>query len=301
MLTFILLSCAGPITNSFLLEDQEFLNALPQREQHRILPDDTANSNDLQLTAADFNATFTELLVWVDAVRALPPTERTEDARVWGPHIADDNASLYWQVNIERVEPGRFAWAFALRLGPTGDWVTFFEGDYLAGFSTAEGQGRFFYSLDLLSDMGASDVRGSILVEYDYIGEHELYAELSLDDFSATYWYREEDDVAEAWFMLPLELYYPYPGDEQKKLKEENIPEDYAVAARWLSAGAGRLDAHISAGNLNAMTVVQTQCWSAGGEVVYDVTTCDLCTDPAEGDISDCVFSDGADPLDPPD
>ncbi|MFT5684871.1 MAG: hypothetical protein ACI8RZ_005816 [Myxococcota bacterium] len=294
MLFVTLLSCSGPITNAPILEDQEYVDALPRREQHQLLAGGQADStSEMEALAVSFNTTFEELLTWVEGVRALPPTERGEDYRIWGPHIADEDANLYWRVTIERVEPGRFEWAFGLRDGTDGDWAVFFSGDYLAGFDPSESQGGFFYDLDTLSASGLSDEAGTIAVEYDYIGEHELYADILQDGVEGDYWYREEDGLSSAWFALPLEVYAPDPKVDR--------PEDYAVAAQWTEDGAGRLESLTTGGDFETMEVFYTECWDDSGAIVYAYYDCPICVEPAEGDIADCVLSEGLDPTDPPD
>ena len=229
----------------------------------------------------------------MDGVRALPPTEREEDSRVWGPHIADDSADLYWKVRIDRTEPGRYAWVFSLRVGDDGDWISFFTGDYLAGFDPSESQGSFLYDLDKLAEMGASADTGTIAVEYDYIGEHKLYADITQDGVSGDYWYRFEDGVASAWLVLPVDVY-----DDANI--EKALLEDYSVAAQWLESGAGRLDSHTTGGDFGLLEVFYTECWDDTGTIVYTENTCDICTEPATGTLSDCALSVGLDPLNPP-
>lgn len=294
MLIVTLLACAGPITNAPFEEDQEYVDALPRREQHTLIIGEQDNAtSEMESLAVGFNATFDDLLSWVDGVRALPPTERGEDYRIWGPHIADEDANLYWRVSIERVEPGRFEWAFGIRSGASGEWVEFFSGDYLAGFDPSESQGSFLYDLDTLSAAGASDEAGTIAVEYDYIGEHELYADIHQDGVEGDYWYREEEGLSSMWFALPLEVYTPDPKVEQL--------EDYSVAAQWTEAGSGRLESRTTGGDFDSLEVFYTECWDDSGAIVYSHYTCDICTEPATGSLEDCSLSVGLDPTDPPD
>ena len=291
-----LLACSGPMTNAFLLEDQEYTNALPQREQHRIpLSRGDSTTSEIEALADDFNQTFDGLLGWVDGVRAIPPTERGENSRVWGPHIADDTGDLYWRVSIERTEPGRFAWEFEVRQGADGDWLSFFGGNYLAGFDASESQGSFTYDGDMLVAIDASDDGGTMTVEYDYIGEHELYAQLAQDGGAGEYWYREEDGVSSAWFDIPSDVYSPDEDATSSAL------EDYAIAAQWLESGAGRQESRSAGGDLGELVVLYTECWDAVGEIVYAHYECAICTEPAAGDAADCVFAEGLDPTDPPD
>jgi hypothetical protein len=290
MLILSLLSCAGPITNDFLQEDREYLDALPQRDQHRLLGETTVATSEIEAMATSLNASLESLLAWVDAVQGLPPTERDAESRVWGPHIADETGDLYWRVTIERVEPGRFAWAFALRVGVLGDWVVFSSGDYLAGFDPSESQGGFSYDLAPLQAVGLSEESGSVSVAYDYIGEHELYAALSQDGIMGDYWYREADGLSSVWFALPANV------DETSQALE-----DHAVAAQWTGGGAGRLESLTTGGDLGDLQVRYTECWDDTGTVLYAAYDCEVCTEPATGSIDDCALSEGLDPTDPPD
>ena len=111
----LLAGCAEPISNDFLLEDQEFLGALPHRGQHEVAVEEASappDETELQRGVAEFNADIGELLGWVDTVSGYPPSERTEDGRSWGPYGGDD---LQWRLDVERVESGQFQWAFSAR------------------------------------------------------------------------------------------------------------------------------------------------------------------------------------------
>ncbi len=277
-----LLACAGPITNAFLLEDQEFVSALPLREHYQLQVDDAAEPEgitDLMTVAWEFNTTAEELLGWVDVVKALPPTERSEEGRVWGPHIADEQADLYWRVTIERTEPGRYGWRFALRAGSEGDWVDFFTGESLASFEATESQGSFVYDSELLASYTGDTSVGVVEVDYDYIGQTELWAEVRAEGVTGRYFYEETDSIARLQYSVPADAY-----DVTDAL------EDVTIAGRWWLTGGGRSDMLVTEGDLDNQTIRYTECWDVSGQLVYTAWSTDATEKTTEGAAADCAF-----------
>lgn len=279
MLLALLAACAGPITNAFLEEDRQFVDALPRREQLIVVVDAESSPqlNELQAGAQQLNATVSAFLDWVDTVSALPPTTRGEKSRGWGPHPVDAVPTWQWDAQIVRDAPGRYAWEFSL---DTGDGPQpFFWGESLSGYDATESDGSFTYDASVFNTLGLwQGFEGPLNVTFDYINGHRVSAALPEASPPLTYDYEETDD--EAWFWYAAEL----------NLDENPADESVLVAGRWRLTGGGRSDTHYFGGDFSPNVGIQTQCWDDTGAIVYEGNAINGYPTESTGDAADCTY-----------
>jgi hypothetical protein len=276
MLYVLLLSCAGPVTNAFLEEDQLFVQALPSREMVEV-DARSAPVNDLQESAAQLNETVTTFLQWVEALQALPPTHRSRDTRGWGPYPVDSVPSWTWQAEIVRDEPGSYRWEFSLDTGSGAGPQPFFRGESVAGYTTTESDGAFTYDADVFNDLGQwQGWEGLLEVTFDYISDHRLTGAVS----GQSYGYEADDE--QAWF------WYSAKGD----IDDGEAEEDILVASRWELSGGGRSDSHYSGGDLAPDTYIQTRCWDDEGTITHEALRYNDTVIDRSGDAGSCVFDE---------
>ena len=159
----LLVGCLDPISNRLFFEDAEFLDALPSADDDRVQVyahsadpqdvDDDVTEPGEELVAPEgapgllvltvdsvngVNAMVDGLLGFVDAVRAIPPSSRTEDARTWGPFPMDDVPGFDVRMVSTRDGLSQFTWSFDTAPHGTSTWTTFFSGVHIA----VDGEGR---------------------------------------------------------------------------------------------------------------------------------------------------------------
>src|SRR5512140_280411 len=182
---------------NYSTEDIRFLSALPQRQDLHVAvpaPSATAVATGLVSAAASSCAGPGEATAWlkaketsdglneavdslirlVDSVRKVPPTEREEDSRRWGPFEDENHPAFEIQVVIDRSWPeGRdgppsHAYRFEARRKGTGTFTRILEGTF-DGASSARGSGDltlWFTRLILLGMDDATTPNAVLTVAY---------------------------------------------------------------------------------------------------------------------------------------
>ncbi|MEL6342528.1 MAG: hypothetical protein AAFV53_05305 [Myxococcota bacterium] len=273
----LLAACLNPITNDFVLEDQAFLDALPQSTARTELPAQT----ELQRGANGFMATVESMLSWIDIVTAQPPNVRESDRRVWGPY-PEELADFSWKLEIIRTEPGAYTWTFTRQRGGETVWIPFFRGESLTGYAAAESKGAFVYDASLITPLTGDDDFGQLEADYDFIGARRIDSILTAPS-GARSWYTLEqyEDTVDLWFFTQMDL-------------EQNGSglEDYEQSGRWLLSGAGRSDIEVTGGDLGPIVGVITECWDDMGTVTYRGNIVEGIFEETTGDINRCVFEE---------
>ena len=279
------MGCAAPVSNAFLLEDLAYLEALPTDEQQSIVVDPAASPQeigDLLVGVAQVNATTQDLLGWVEALSALPPTVRESSRRAWGPYPAESSRTD-WRAEIVRVDQGRFSWAFDLRTDG-GAWDTFFTGESVAGFDPRQSAGWLAFDADVLAaHEGDPGWSGSLEITFDYINEYSIEGELHLDGTDSAYAYAEYADTQEGWF------WYTSPLDVDTTTA---ALETYAVAGQWQLSGGGRSDMIVEGGDLGSTAGYRSLCWDSAGAIVYQREAIDGYAFVEEGSAQDCTYTE---------
>jgi hypothetical protein len=289
----LLVGCLDPISNRLFFEDAEFLDALPSADDDRVQVythsaggpggDDDVTEPGEELVAPEgapgllvltvdsvngVNAMIDGLLGFVDAVRAIPPSSRTEDARTWGPFPMDDVPGFDVRMVSTRDGLSQFTWSFDTAPHGTSSWTTFFSGVHIAGAPVRECAGSFAFdgvTLDQLRD--SDDVPFYLEVTYDRIEGNEVTFEVSTDgSLSAVslvrYGYEiDADDSGSFTFDTSSPLFEG--GDGKGK------PEHWQVTSRWIPDVGGRGDATLSEGDLGPLKIGYTECWLPDGTLLF--------------------------------
>jgi len=174
---------------NYSTEDLRFLAALPQREDLRVeVPSEgtagalgvcLSGTADVWLwakpTSDGLNAAVGFLVSLVDAVRRIPPTWRTEDARGWGPFDDENHPGNELRIVIVRRYPpasgGEPVHDYVFQARPKGTLpFTSILGGTFQGGSASRGSGGLVLDFEALWALGMNEAdtpHGSMQVLYD--------------------------------------------------------------------------------------------------------------------------------------
>jgi hypothetical protein len=297
-MTLLLLFACGSVSNGIFAEDGEFLSALPSSERQSIpyegdLADDNARAAigeraDLVVlsvnTAAGVNAFIFTIVGVVDHVRELPPAERTDDERRWGPFEVD--CGLTVGVRMARAAEV-YDWSFSGHVAGGVD-TTFLYGTHYAGASVEEGDGSFVYDHGQHSAWCGSGETGTLTVDYDNREGIDLvvgvdgYSTPAIEEQSFTYALRRTTDAGD--------FQYRYIGDIEDDGSEADASVE--VRNRWVPGTGGRSDAFVTGGGFAEREWRWSQCWDAGGRLTWEGESLGLFEE--SGDPGSCVYDDVA-------
>ncbi|XXF80440.1 hypothetical protein P2318_12000 [Myxococcaceae bacterium GXIMD 01537] len=278
-----LAACGGNFSN----DDLEFLNALPQRQDLATkLPQSTRSGGgqgpralatlglggdselfaDTRRTSDEFNQSVDALLALLENIRTLPPTERAEDRRAWGPYPDREHPGHELRFVMAR-NGGQFDYHLQFRKEGSGEegWWSFLSGTFRADAGIRKGEGELHL---FLADARTRGLRmtGLTLFKQLDIGYQTralpTRVELLFTSTSALlpdtrYQYRE----------LPGNL-----GELRFVLKDRDaIPggllEEVEIVSRWTPDQGGMGGFVILAGDLKGAS--STECWDASGRVTW--------------------------------
>lgn len=288
----LLLTACGDISNAFLLEDTEFLDALPSsaRQTVSIEPEGAKGWLDhaptLLVVSYEVSTSVNDLLLGVldtmDYVRTLRPSERTEDARRWGPYPYKGVDVEVWNT---RTGAGRFDWGVDA-LADAGT-LTYIAGTHYAGDSVAAGDGQFTWRLGDAAERVGEPARGTLVVDYDNRAGIDLLVDIqgvtdgTTAPLTALYAYRLAEGEGD--------FQYTFSAD----VNDDGLVEDCAIRTRWNVGLGGRADALVTGGSLGDTVERWSQCWDAAVYLVYEADDQGFVTPVgAEGDCSFPSFAE---------
>lgn len=277
ILPLVLLVGCGDISNAFLLEDAEFLDALPSGSRHTVTlePEAAKGWRDhapallvLSGNVSDtVNGTLLEVLDAIDNVRTLRPTERSSDTRRWGPFPW---AGIELAVWIARTGTGRFDWGVDAISGATT--LPYIAGTHYAGDTVAAGDGAFTWSFDEVAALVGDTSRGTLTVDYD----NRAGIDLLVDIDGVTSGVEPPVTARYAFRLLDGEgdFQYTTSGD----INADGLVEDSSIRTRWTAGVGGRSDAIVTGGSLGSYVERWTQCWDGPVNLVYEADNMGLVT-----------------------
>lgn len=296
-LLVLTLGCTGEMSNELFLDDANFLSALPESSRQTMsLAEDTtdeaarglgerADLVDLSvLVAADVNAFVLRTLGLIDAVRDLPPTERTEDGRRWGPYDGDCGVSASL---LMAREFGVYSWS-VLGHPAEGDDATVLYGTHYAGTSVAGGDGTFVWDQSRWAAWCGEASTGLLTVDYDNREGVDLLVDVAdwsddgVDPQGWTYAYARTDEEGDFQFRTVTDL--ADDGSDELAI--------VTVRDRWEPAGGGRSDAVVTGGGFGGQSWRWSQCWGPGGRLTFQEDSLGLVEQV--GDVEDCRYADAA-------
>ena len=281
--------CGGLQPTEWLLEDEQFVQALPDEERTRVgkPPVSVLRDGDTALAIAVLGPVVDELNGLTLQTLAVEPDERSGDSRRWGPAYTADYDVTY-QLDVVRAD-GVFGYELAVDRGEseTASYPVMW-GDHVGD---DEGGSSGAFLLDgAVVDAIIDEVRvsGEVAVQYTLAdGSLDIGMDLTGLDVAGAdglivpdlYAFHEDDDGGTLCFHAETDLW----GDAGD--------EDFDVYARWAASGEGRADGTLDGDEL-ASPIEFTECWDGGGEAVYWWDSADLFG--AHGDLADCP-ADGVD------
>jgi len=212
---------------NYSTEDLRFLAALPQREDLKVeVPSEgtagalgvcLSGTADVWLwakpTSDGLNAAVGFLVSLVDAVRRIPPTWRTEDARGWGPFDDERHPGNELRIVIVRRYPPASGgepvhdYVFQARTKGTLPFFSILGGTFQGG-SASRGSGGLVLDFEALWALGMNEAdtpHGSMQVLYDRASDPVTIA-LTQGDAAAL------NHLREAERRLRVALGYPAPA-----------------------------------------------------------------------------------------
>jgi hypothetical protein len=263
-------SACGDISNQ-PLEDLAFVRALPRAADVALAgPEDGAGAQALEAGAgqdatdacsdgsprwvfclghqlADLVNAITAQTLWiVDAVRALPPTERDRDFRAWGPYPDDQHPGRRWRLEVTRArEAAGLHYAWKVLLFPPGetDPVEAIVGGFRPGpGGTSRGIGSFTWNGRAARDRGlaAPDDPDELAIGYDLTAEpRTIGARLTGVDGTVVDFANERATSGAGGWSYAVDLAI----DDGRN---DGVKNDLLEArARWADDRAGRADAQL--------------------------------------------------------
>lgn len=299
LLLLTALPACGGFSNALFEEDADFAAALPSADRHSISVDTAGGEEDRRVRCervwmlcltwdvrATYNAYLWTVLSMVDRVRELPPSDRGEDWRSWGPYeVARDK---YVTATIVR-DGGAFSWQFDGANGVDGEPAVLTWGDHFESRSVFHGVGTMVLDFDALASLGWDTLGGEARLAYDFRDGRQLG--LVLDGITDSSDESGEVIDAEAWYAVSGGLgrfEYRAPLD----VNDNGVDEDLSVVARWVRGGAGRADATVTGGDAEGWSWEVAQCWSRLGVLTYEADNLGFL--PEVGGESQCPFTERA-------
>jgi hypothetical protein len=297
--------CGSTFNNDALLEDADFLNALPGPEQIHISTPGTleveaceeAGTSTLACLTVDSLDTAQSLLAIVNdltqVIHGQTPTERGEDYRVWGPGDWLENLpGTFVRVEMSR-SPTRstYSWAYQFAPSSQGPWSgEILVGTHRAGeLIVAEGSGDLDCDLEAWAQVTGGGTTGSMTIEYDV--RDRTWLRLVTDGRAG------EDPLGQDrdWTYEELpdgggEFIYDSAFDVHNS--EQDIAEQVDIRVRWTALGDGRGYGLVTGGDLEVGLASTSECWDPDGQFTWH--TDEFGWQDEQGDVALCAFSEPA-------
>jgi hypothetical protein len=275
---------------NYSTEDLRFLAALPQRQDltfevpaggragalSACPPGNARWWLEAKPTSDNINAGVDFLLSLVDAVRRVPPTWRSGDARRWGPFDDEKHPGHEIEIVMSRSYPAelggaaRYTYAFEARRKGTAAFAPILAGAFDGG-SASDGKGWLVLDFDAIRALGMDDPStpaGTMQVAYDRATDPvTLQLALSAGGFGVVdFGYRYAGYAAGG-------------GVFDFAIRDATNGNLYAVSTGFDAQGAGR--AQVGFRTPGGFEGGFQQCWDAGACLVYVKDPANYsCSDP---------------------
>lgn len=275
-------ACGG----SWSAEDIEFVRGLPTRQdltlsvpapagtQRNNLAGDLGSRQDPLLgqstvyrdavnTANGVNAFVSGLTSGLDYLRTVPPSVREPNRRIWGPHPDEKHPEFEWRLVIVKNGPQDYGYVGQLRRRGVGEFVGLLAGRFLGDRAT-DGTGEIQFDNDQARALGSSDdVKTSqVALAYDMTGgvARATMQIRAVEGAVATVTFTVRPDGGGA---LGFSVTASFDGTPTP------AAETLAVVARWLPDKSGRVDVHVTGGDLGSAVGAAIECWDVNFCKVY--------------------------------
>lgn len=276
--------------------------ALPTAEQVRIkLPESGRSLGQLaeyyvstRNVTRSLNGGTAWVLILVHTIVQFPVTSIDGDTYTWGPW-SDALDPAEYKLDVRDVGDGTFEYQLSGRskIEPGAGFEVVIDGVADPRAGQLQGNGRFLLDFEAsrrVNPIDAGDARGEMTATYDLAARHLTIALDSVNELgepvAADYAYNETADGG-GDMVLTLE------ANAGGTAAQEHI----TLRSRWLASGAGRGDARLAGGDLDAGATA-SECWSTSFRRVF--YTDSVAFQPTEGDEADCAFATADLPPAPP-
>ncbi len=293
--SFLLAALALAGCGNFSNDDLVFLAGIPRPEEVALDVQSNSASTALveaqalgeeaelyrgaRVIAAQVNGGVEALLRFVDSLgRGYPPTERTEDTRVWGPVSNVDGKHFTLRLEIRREENalGGARFAFCLQVAPdrayTGSAATcgdvgssglknvlYGHYDPRRGGGARSGSGQIFLDFEAMAATGGQE-RGFFALDYDFTSggsEKQIHIDWT-GPLGGTLAY-DYGRTGDGHVDFNFEVTSVNTGTTG------NDPDSWSIGAFWDEGVGGRADALGSGGDLAPdQHATATECWDGG-------------------------------------
>jgi hypothetical protein len=230
------------------------------------------------------------VLVLVHTIVQFPPTTVDGDTYTWGPWTEALDPAEYRLVVVDLAD-GSYDWQLdgKNKTEPGADFEKIIDGNAVPSDPVGTGHGTFTFDFDANERVNPidNDGRGVLVVGYDLDARTVDIQAVTAEDRDGTpvpvtyeYAYREEADGAG-------DMVFSTHGDSDDP---GTAAEDTVLRSRWQPDGAGRGDARIEGGDLGAIVVTASECWSSNFRRVYYSDSHEI--SPTEGEVAACAFAD---------
>jgi hypothetical protein len=275
-------------------EDLDFQLAVPKRDeltaklpgQALVSPDAAEYYRATREVGTSFNAAVMELTRLVDEVRAVPPSGRNGDERVWGPFRHDTDRDWEIRLRMSRGPGGgepSFGYVFEFhRVGaPRDPWQRLMSGT----FGLNRGHGELVLDLELARKSGypVSEFKDLLRITVGYQRRaYPFTVDMKLENVpespnpEATYGYSENADGSGSLTFV-------------WRRRDNVLAQAIEIRSRWNATGAGRADARIIEGFAAMANALGIDCWGPDGRTTYLLR--EYGSRREEGTASACVFA----------
>src|SRR5438105_4545192 len=292
-----LLCCAcGNLSN----EDIAFLEALPRRDdlhvavpanaaQPACLLGDASQWRGAKDTGDKLNAGVDGILALVDAVRAISPSSRRPDLRVWGPFPDRSHPGVEFEVSILRIPPppgsgnATQAWSYAFDARRDGGKYLEILYGVFVGAQARSGLGELQIDFDnsrALQINSPNDPTGTAFFHYDLTGDPRI---VQIDLGAAGLGLSQFDYFYAGYTNGSGRFDYLFPDAQGNR---------YTLQTWFTRSGTGK--AHILVRTPPPLTLSGTidECWDASACLTYLVDPLDLTPACAGKPPGTCILGD---------
>lgn len=239
--------------------------------------------------ARGFNGFTFFLLDIVDAIAALPPSERSPGRRVWGPHFDSEQGRTFRFEMVRSDDGGTFAFCLHAREGfvarapavdcsveadPDSELQLVLTGSFspsgIVGDAARQGVGEMTLFAERLNQLnGEARFARQVEFAFDNRTGTDIHIEMlgtTVDDIDRDAAYdfvRDDSGAGTLAFDVFADLVPNDPLVERRQL------ERIRLRAAWNAALAGHAIGAVDGGNTGDRTFTMEQCWDASLARVY--------------------------------
>ena len=257
----------------------------------------------------DVNGLVFFLLEMLETVLSYPPTQRSDNVRIWGPWDPDDALSqVHWRFRISKTQE-RGVFDYTLELSPkTGpdDWTAAWEGSMKPDADhPRHGTGDFTLHFDDIARLDTTSKNGGdVHVVYDTITDGKKididFSQFKPEDnpdgprVDGVYAYHSKADGRGRYsFKFKADLHAEDPAVDLPGL------ETLEILSMWQASGEGRAEAAVTGEDLLSQGLARfsaVECWDTGFLTTYSREQ----VDPKDSSVAPYVNETGVEAECPP-